>query len=442
MTTLFIFRRDLRLYDNTSLILADINEKNIIPIFIFDPHQIERKNKSDSCVQFMIESLLDLKKQLKYYGSDLHTFYGEPWNVIEKIIKSKSKSLGISSVYMNVDYTKYSKYRDKKIYDVCKKYDATLNMREDLMLNNVDTVLTSTGKFYEKFTPYYENAKRNKIRLPQKHLYKHLIKENLENMFDVSKWKKLYVHNENLYTHGGRENGVKLLKNVVQQKKYNETKNYPEYDTTLLSAHNKFGTLSIREVYHTIKKILGSRNELLRQLYWRDFYYVIGYNDEQYYDMSVGSHSNMKWNNSKAYYNKLKSGSTGIPMIDAGVKQLATTGWIHNRNRLNIATMLNKVLQLDWRIGEKLFKKFLIDYDITQNIMNWYWISSETPFSNPNFRTLNPIVQASKYDIGCTYSSNWIEKNKCIIKPFIDVPKMIEYNMKRLKKYRNVKNQN
>lgn len=421
MTSLFVFRRDLRLYDNTSLILADKNENKIIPIFIFDPYQIERKDKSNNCVQFMIESLVDLKKQLKQNRSNLHTFYGEPWNVIKMLIERWN----ITSVYMNVDYTKYSKYRDKKIYDVCIRKNVQLVMREDCMLNNVETITTSTGKHYEKFTPYYENAIKYKIRDSQRYIFKHLIKKDkTSDMF--LKWNNLYTQNDNLYIRGGRDNGKKILRHIIKHMKYNETKNYPEHDTTLLSPHNKFGTVSIREVYHAIKNNLGRKSELLRQLYWRDFYYAIGYNGVNFYDMTVGKYAKMKWKNDKMLYNKFKNGNIGIPMIDAGIRQLTTTGWIHNRLRLNIGSTLTKILQMDWRIGENFFRKYLIDYDVTQNIMNWYWISSEVPFANPYFRILNPSVQSEKYDDECVYSKKWSKNDQCEIKPVVDISKMIK----------------
>lgn len=425
MATLFIFRRDLRLYDNTALIQADKNEKNIIPIFLFDPYQIENKNHSNNCVQFMIESLKDLKQQLKKYGSTLHTFYGKPWTIIEKLIKKWD----ITSIYFNMDYTKYSKYRDEKIRNVCDKNKIQLHIFEDLLLNNSNTILTSSNKHYEKFTPYYEKAKKVNIVKPQKRIFKNLIKKQY-NGFD--NWNKLYQENPKLYLHGGRTNGLKILKNIKKYSKYNSEKNYPVQDTTLLSPHNKFGTLSIREVYHDIKGKLGSRNELLRQLYWRDFYYNIGYNEIEYYDKKVGKYAKLKWTNDQKLYKMWKDGNTGIPIVDAGMIQLKTTGWIHNRVRMVCATMLTKIFQIDWRIGEKYFQKHLIDYDITQNIMNWYWISGEVPFANPYFRILNPVIQTKKYDDKCEYSKKWIGK-ECIIDEKVDISKMMKKSIQKYK---------
>lgn len=428
MCSLFIFRRDLRLVDNTTLIFADSTDSCIIPIFILDPHQLEQTTKSNNCIQFMVESLIDLKRTLKENNSDLHICYGEPWTVVEQLIKEWK----INSVYMNMDYSKYSQYRDNKILNVCNKNKVLLTMQEDIMLNNVETVKTSTGKHYEKFTPYYEKAHLIRVRQPQRHIFKNLAKKHIPDKLKFDNLKKLYINNAELYLHGGRTNGLKLLQNLHNHKHYNENKDSPVFDTTTLSPHNKFGTVSIREVYHKIKSTLGSCTDLLRQLYWRDFYYSIVYHNVEYIDMTIGKYANMKWKNNPTYFRAWKTGTTGIPIVDAGIIQLNHTGWIHNRVRMLLASMLTKVFHIDWRLGEKYFKKHLIDYDITQNVMNWYWISGEVPFANPYFRVLNPVIQNTKHDHDCKYSNKW-KKTDCVIEPIVDVQKMIQLSIKQYK---------
>jgi deoxyribodipyrimidine photo-lyase len=411
-----------------TLIFADSNETCVIPIFILDPHQLDRTDKSNNCVQFMVESLIDLKQTLKENNSDLHICHGSPWVVVEQLIKDWK----INSVYMNMDYSKYSQYRDNKILNVCKKNKVQLIVQEDIMLNNVETVKTSTGKHYEKFTPYYEKAHLIRVRQPQRHVFKHLSKKHIPDKLKFDNLKKLYINNDELYLHGGRTNGLKLLQNLHNHKHYNETKDSPVFDTTTLSPHNKFGTVSIREVYHKIKSTLGSRTDLLRQLYWRDFYYSIVYHNVEYIDMTIGKYANMKWKNNSTYFRAWKTGTTGIPIVDAGIIQLNRTGWIHNRVRMLLASMLTKVFHIDWRLGEKYFKKHLIDYDITQNVMNWYWISGEVPFANPYFRVLNPVIQNTKHDHDCKYSNKW-KKTDCVIEPIVDVGNMIKLSVKQYK---------
>lgn len=427
MKSLFIFRRDLRLYDNTTLGYADNDNNKIIPIFIFDPHQLENKNRSNNCVQFMIESLKDLDTQLRSYKSKLYTFYGNPWDIVKNFIQKEA----IDTVYVNQDYTVYSKYRDKKIMNVCQNNGIKFVSFEDSMLNNIENIKTETGKYYEKFTSYYNKALQIKVNLPQKHIYKNLIKNYVCPIKTYNALDKLYINNPNLYIHGGRQNGIKILKDIHKFSKYNDTKNMPKYDTTLLSPHNKFGTVSIREVYHTIKNKLGNNNDLLRQLYWRDFYYNQMFFNENYYHLDNGKYAKIKWNNNMDHYRKWMNGETGIPIVDAGMKQLNKTGYIHNRIRMLAATVLTKILHIDWRLGEKYFQRKLIDYDVTQNIMNWYWISGEAAFSNPYFRVLNPIIQTKKCDKDCEYTNKWIEENKFNLcqntaDAIVDIPKMIK----------------
>jgi deoxyribodipyrimidine photo-lyase len=432
MKSIFIFRRDLRLEDNTTLIHADNNNEKIIPIFIYDPHQIENKDKSDNCVQFMVESLKDLHSQLRKHGSKLHTFYGKPWEIIEKIIGKED----IGNVYVNKDYTVYSKYRDKKIADVCKKNKNPVNFVsfEDLMLHNIDDIKTETGKIYEKFTPYYSKASKISVGIPKKHSYKNLIKNYTCLIKTFNATDKLYVHNDKIYIHGGRQNGLKILRNIKHFSDYNKVRSEPQYDTTLLSPHNKFGTLSIREVFHTVKNKLGNKNEIIRQLYWRDFYYNQMYFNEDYFHLKNGKYSKIKWKNNPSYFKKWKSGETGIPIVDAGMRQLNETGWIHNRVRLLVSTVLTKILHVDWRLGEKYFKQKLLDYDVTQNIMNWYWVSGESAFASPYFRVMNPDSQTKSHDKECKYIEKWIEleeNGKCLSsRAIVDIPKMIKESIK------------
>lgn len=414
MKTIFIFHRDLRLFDNTTLIEIDkiTNvENHIIPVFIVDPYQVENKNKSSNCIQFMLESLVDLKLQLENYGSKLYIYYGKPWKVIEKLIDDDT-----GFVAFNKDYTVYSKLRDDRIMKTCLKHNVKIISFEDCMLNNIDTVKNSSGKYYQKFTPYYNAAKNIPIREPINHKFKNLIKRYDSPIKQFNDFKNIFTQNENLYIHGGRSNGLRILKNLQKYKKYNENRDLPKYDTTLLSPHNKFGTISIREAYYYMKNILGSKTLLLQQLYWRDFYYNQMYYNDDYFYTRYGKYANMKWKYDQNLFNKWKNGKTGIPLVDAAMIQLKKTGWIHNRLRMLSATVLTKIFHIDWRLGEKYFKKYLVDYDVTQNIMNWYWVAGEAPFANPYFRVLNPINQTIKNDKSCDYTKQWIilKNDKCL----------------------------
>lgn len=417
-TSIFIFRRDLRLYDNTALIEADKQSKIVIPIFIFDPHQIKNSNKSNNnCIQFMIESLKDLNIQLKKYTSKINLLYGKPWEVINKLLKSNRN---ITSVFTNYDYSIYSRYRDSKIKRICQLYKCDFIQYEDLLLHSIinesTRIKTQTGKYYEKFTPYYEKARKINITKSVNYKYRHLSRKLL-NINGVKSCNNacisnLYESNPYIYAHGGRNNGLKILRYIGDFKKYTQLRNNPKYDTTLLGAHNKFGTLSIREIYEKFKKTLGNKNLLIQQLYWRDFYYNQIYFNEKYGLGNTGKYYKLKWNNNPSYFNAWKNGKTGIPIVDAGMRQLNETGWMHNRVRMITAMVLTKILLIDWRKGEKYFGKQLLDYDFTQNLMNWIWVSGEAPFSNPYFRIMNPYIQTIKYDPECEYIKKWIPEIK------------------------------
>lgn len=401
MKNLFIFHRDLRLYDNTTLIYADSHYQNIIPCFIFDPKQLYSRLASNNCIQFMVESLKELNVMLKKYNSRLHTYFGKPYEVVEKLVQSGD----IENVFCNMDYTPYSKFRDDKIRKVCEDYHVNFISLEDCMLNNISTIKTTTGKHYEKFTPYYDNAVKHQINKPVEHKFKNLIKTYKSSIKEFKESELIYKKNPDIYIHGGRSNALKILKNIKSFVDYNEQKNYFAQDTTLLSAHNKFGTVSIREVYWTFRNALGRNSDLLRNLYWRDFYYNQMYFMPEYFEKTIGYKT---WKTNKKLFEKWKLGKTGIPIVDAGMHQLNKTGWIHNRIRLLTSYALTKILKVDWRLGEEYFRKKLIDCDVSQNIGNWYWISSEAPFSNPSFRTMNIELQTKKYDPDSEYIKKWL----------------------------------
>lgn len=434
--TLFIFHRDLRLYDNTGLINIDKLTTSIIPSFIFDPKQLNAKYKSNNCIQFMVESLIDLNKQLEKYNSHLYTFYGIPWKIVKNLIVKDE----IDSVCLNIDYSIYSRYRENKIKKVCNKYKIPFIYYEDILLNNINTIKTTSDTPYKVFTPFYNNAKLIKIKKPINHKYKNLKKVKLHTK-QYNSFNELYNYNKDLYINGGRLNALKIIKNIKKFKKYNKYRNIPSINTTLLSPHNKFGTVSIRELYYIIRSNLSSKNELLKQLYWRDFYY-----NQIYFFKGYGSlifdekYNKIKWKNDKKLLNKWKNGDTNIPLVDSAMKQLNKTGWIHNRLRMIVASVLTKVYHIDWRLGERYFKEKLVDYDITQNIMNWAWISSEASFSNPYFKTLNPISQTKRFDPKCEYIQKWINIGNCS-KSLNDkeiekyVKKQITYSTKLYSKY-------
>ncbi len=403
--SLFIFRRDLRLYDNTALISALEQSEHIIPCFIFDPQQVTEKNhyKSTNALQFMLESLADLKEQLKAHAGHLYIFYGAPEKIIEELFKTKK----IDAVFINQDYTPYSLERDAHIEKICKKLNIDFNAHHDLLLHAPDSVLTQAGKPYTVFTPFYRAALKTPVALPRSNNHKNYFIHKLIEEKDPK--EILDSFNKNIFVHGGRENGLKILKHIENFKKYENTRDFPELPTTGLSAHNKFGTISIREEFHTMVNHLGAMHMLVRQLYWRDFYTQIAAHFPRVFGHSyLEKYENIHWKENPETFKKWCTGTTGFPIVDAGMRQLNATGWMHNRVRMIVASFLTKDLHIDWRLGEKYFAQKLVDYDPAVNNGSWQWAASTGCDPQPYFRIFNPWLQQEKFDPECTYIKRWV----------------------------------
>lgn len=407
---LFIFRRDLRIIDNNGLNMANVICNNIYPIFIFTPEQVTNINpyKSYNSVQFMIQSLDDLSVNIHQQDGTLYTFFGEN----TKIIKQCVDKFNIDVVIFNCDYTPYAINRDKSIIDLCNKLNINCVFDHDYYLNIPGSILNESGTPYQKFTPYYNKSLTRKIQPPS--LFKKIKFNNkkhsqLQNSISLSsaitKFTKI---NNNILVLGGRHNGLIMLKNTIKtQNHYSTSHNKLSYPTTQLSAYIKFGCISIREVFSTFKN--KKYNDLIRQLIWRDFYanvlfsfpHVLGHSLKPNYDK-------IKWKSNIKFLNAWKNGITGFPVVDAGMRQLNITGYMHNRARLIVASVLVKTLLIDWREGEQYFASKLTDYDVASNNGNWEWIMGGGADSQPYFRVFNPWIQSKEYDNDALYIKKWI----------------------------------
>jgi len=395
---LFIFHRDFRLDDNISLIEALKNFDKVIPIFIFTKEQIiNNKYKSYNAIQFMIESLEDLEKQLHLKGGKLNFFFGSIQKIINNILKNNQE---IQKIYFNKDYTPYATKRDNKF----KK--ELVESFEDYYLNPIGSITNTTNTIYMKFTPYYNKAKNIPIKNNIQNKYNNYDNIIINKSITLDKIKKkIYKKNINIWQNGGRTNALKILNNLKNNKydDYNKNRNFLIYNTTNLSAYIKFGCISIREVYHSI----SSNNDLIKQLYWRDFYMNILWK----YPLSINQnlkYPNIKWNNNINYFKKWCNGQTGFPVIDAAMNQLNLTGYMHNRGRLIVSNFLIKILLIDWKWGATYFSKKLYDYCPAQNSQNWQWSASTGVDSQPYFRIFNPWIQSKKFDLSAEYIKKYI----------------------------------
>lgn len=405
--SVYIFTRDLRLEDNTALMLALSESELVIPIFIFNPEQIDDDNeyKSDNCVQFMCECLDELNQSLKGKKSRLFYFYGDPIVTINKLL---SEHKNITSVYMNKDYTPFAVERENNIRKLCIKKKVNFSVREDYVLNGIYEIVNSNEKPYVKFTPFLKASKKKKVEIPRKNSYTNYISSRKSFTGEYKKnIHKFYQKNDNLIVNGGRSNAIKIFKKIEDFNEYNKERDYPAIETTHLSPYLKFNVVSIREVYHFFKRELPKNTKLITQLYWRDFYMSIVYHNPHVIGSNMNNYK-IKWNNNKSLFDKWRKGLTGFPIVDAGMRQLNETGWMHNRARMNVANFLVKIMHIDWRIGEKYFAQQLVDYDPANNNGGWQWCASTGTDSQPYFRYFNPWSQSKKFDPDAEYIKRWI----------------------------------
>ncbi len=395
MIALFIFRRDLRLEDNTALLKALEESENVIPAFFLDPRQLKNNDYfSENAYEFMIDSLKELDVELKRKGSKLYLFEAKPEEVI--------KDLGVGSVYLNKDYTPFSKERDEKIKKVCEEENIGFKSYHDLLLNEPGKVLKDDGKPYTVFTHYFNKAVRNKVKKPVKNNYSNYYKGEIKNTVSLPSVES----NPDLFVKGGRKEALDILKKNLLR--YDEERDYPSVKgTTGLSAHHKFGTISIRESYEAFKDV----HALKRELYFRDFFTYIAHHHPWVFGKPFHKkYEKIKWE--KEHFDKWKKGMTGYPIVDAGMRELNKTGYMHNRVRMITASFLTKHLLIDWREGEKYFASKLVDYDPCVNNGNWQWASSTGCDAQPYFRIFNPWRQQERFDKDCRYIKKWVPELK------------------------------
>jgi len=461
--SLFIFRRDLRLIDNTALNIANLNSKFIIPAFFLDSKQVDKNENeyfSSNSIQFMIESLANLNTNLNKFNSKLFLFYGDLHKNIERIIKEAN----IEAIYLNEDYTPYAVKRDNEIKEICKKNNVQFFSCEDVLLTGVNSVKQANGNFYKKYTPYYNaaslikipeikteknfnfinlNGNQNENFLVYEKIKKSFNDNNIDNnktldnkinfLFDFSSEKEDLIvnqvlkflkitYNKNVIVKGGRVAAEEKLSLLKKFKNYKDSRNFPIIPSTRLSAYNKFGIVSPREVFYIVKENFGAQHDIIRQLHWRDFYIKVAY----YFPFVIGGamkpeYNKINWQPNPLHIEKWKKGETGFPIVDAAMRCLNTTGYMHNRLRMITSSFFVKDILADWRIGEKYFANSLVDYDISLNNGGWQWSASTGTDSQPYFRIFNPALQSEKFDKDCHFIFEWIPelKNSSIKKEHI-----------------------
>ena len=460
---LFLFRRDFRLDDNIALLSAidfcKENDYKLITGFVFTPEQINSdKNKyfSHNSVQFMITSLKELNKELYNENGELLYYFGTSINFIHSI--HKLTNISLKSVFFNKDYTPYSISRDKEIEEWCiKNHIECFYNFDDYTLLSLEKIKTGNGDSYKMYSPFYKKIMdQDEPDKPQKFKNENVFMKNSKTLShkDLENEKNLdefYQYNKDIMVEGGRKNALNILKKIedCKFKKYKKERDYPHLDsTTKLSAYIKYGCVSIREVYWAIRENSKKTSKLISELYWREFYANITYhyphvlrgmvnktagNAPMRLDLEIEKskknndyESIIKWKDMsstgvKEQFKLWCEGKTGFPIVDAGMRQMNKTGYMHNRLRMIVSNFLMKDLHIDWREGERYFATKLVDYDPCSNNGGWQWSSSTGTDSQPYFRTFNPWTQNKKYDKDCLYIKKWIKELKDV--PSIDILK-------------------
>ena len=308
---------------------------------------------------------------------------------------------------MNRDNSPYGRFRDNQFKSASEKNNIAFESYGDLLLRDAGSVLKQNDTPFLVFTPFYRAASQFKVRTPQVFNHKNLITSNQNSDDTISRLEKIIP--KTTVIEGGRKNGLKILENFDKIADYNVQRNIPSKPTSQLSTHNRFGTVSIREVHKAASKFFGNDHSFISELYWRDFFshlmFHFPYSQKKEFQEK---YQDLKWSHDKKKFEKWVNGLTGFPIVDAGMRELKQTGFMHNRCRMIVASFLTKDLQCDWRLGERHFAKYLIDYDPCVNAGSWQWSASTGCDAQPYFRVFNPWLQQKKFDPECVYIKKWI----------------------------------
>lgn len=401
------FRRDLRLTDNQALNAACATRAKVAPVFVVDPRQVGASNlyRSVHAIQFMHECLVGVDNDLKKQGSGLSVLWGHP----EEELVSFAKGIGAQAVFFNKDYTPFSLKRDAALTKALTHAGIASYTYDDVLLTPPGSVVKANKEIYKVFTPFYAAARRAPPQSPHTKTGSYFPslgeKKGMEELLAVIQTPSL------LAAHGGRISLTEKLNHVKELSRYQIERDFPaRAGTTLLSPYLKFGVISPREAYAHMRAALpGKDGALTRQLYWRDFFTHLAAASPRVFGASFyEAYDELSWENNPEHRSLWEHGMTGFPIVDAGMRQLATTGWMHNRVRMVVASFLTKDLHIDWRLGERYFATKLIDYDPAVNNGSWQWVSGTGADAQPWFRIFNPWLQQKKFDAECEYVRRFI----------------------------------
>jgi len=418
--SIFWFRRDLRLDDNVGLFEALSGEHPVLPIFIFDKEILRKLPKKDARVTFIFDTLKKMRGELiEKYSSSIALFHGSTSNVFKALLQHYD----IQAVYTNHDYEPYAEERDKNIAQILAGKEILLKTYKDQVIFEKNEITKDDDKPYVVYTPYKNkwkqkfNASCIEIKDSRGGFNNFINQTDLPDVsLEAMNFERSLIEVPN-YTVSSQ-----LINN------YEATRNFPakENGTSRLGPHLRFGTVSVRQM---VAKAIAEENEVFwSELIWREFFMQILWHFPHTTKNSFRpKYDRIEWRNNEAEFEKWKTGQTGYPLVDAGMRELNTTGYMHNRVRMLVASFLCKHLLIDWRWGETYFAGKLLDYDLSANVGNWQWAAGSGVDAAPYFRIFNPTTQIEKFDKQHAYIKKWVPELQELTYP----TPMVDHKMAR-----------
>ncbi len=386
----------------------------VVPIFIFDTDILDKlEDKTDRRVEFIYQQILVLQAMLVATGSSLEVFHGRPMEILGKLLEAYD----VDTLYTNNDYEPYARKRDADVEQLLNKNGAGFKTFKDHVIFEKDEVAKDDGLPYTVFTPY---SKKWKLKLEEYPIRQFNVEEKSSSFYKQAAKRIPTLEEMGFQATGQHFPPLQVPHTII--KEYAANRNFPGIrSTSRLGVHLRFGTISIREL---AKTAMASSETFLNELIWRDFYQMILWNFP-----AVGegksfkpAYDRIKWRNNVSEFERWCSGTTGYPIVDAGMRELNQTGFMHNRVRMIVASFLCKHLLVDWRWGEAYFAEKLLDFDLASNNGGWQWASGSGCDAAPYFRIFNPYLQTEKFDKNLTYISQWVPEFQEFVypKPIVD----------------------
>lgn len=419
--SIFWFRRDLRLDDNVGFLEALKGDYPVLPIFIFDEEILSKLPEDDARVTFIQDTLQTMRNELqKEHNSSLAMYYGKPMD----ILKNLTEEYEVMSLYTNRDYEPYAKERDEKVSEFLNENNIEFKTFKDQVIFEKSEIVKGDGDPYVVYTPY-KNKWQEQFDVDQD-LKIHYTSQYLSNLISNSRLPNLSLNDI-----GFKKSSIEIPDYDVTPTlidNYEDTRNFPakENSTSHLGPHLRFGTVSVRKM---MKKAIAENNKVFwSELIWREFFMTILYHFPHTVDNAFrAKYDRIEWRNNEAEFEKWKKGETGYLLVDAGMRQLNATGYMHNRVRMLVASFLCKHLLIDWRWGETYFAEKLLDYEMSSNVGNWQWAAGSGVDAAPYFRIFNPMTQVDKFDKDKKYIKTWISEYGTDDYP----EKMVDHKMAR-----------